>query len=63
MSEPRLEDMEDYTTLKGEKKRVVWAVILFGILLCIGYVISYAIFDNSGDNIKVGKSIENIPIK
>ena len=37
MSEPRLEDIGDYNTLQGEKKRVVWTVIIVGILLGVVY--------------------------
>ena len=59
MSEPRLEDISDYDTLKGEKKKVVLAVIVTGILIGAMYVIAYSIFDNKDDNIKVEKTIDN----
>ena len=59
MSEPRLEDISDYNTLKGEKKKVVLAVIVTGILIGAMYVIAYSIFDNKDDNIKVEKTIGN----
>jgi hypothetical protein len=33
MNEPRLRDMSDYNTLAGEKRRVVWAVIIAGLII------------------------------
>ncbi|MEA1917025.1 MAG: hypothetical protein U9N42_05780 [Campylobacterota bacterium] len=32
-TEPTLESIEDYNTLKGEKKRVVWTVIIVGLII------------------------------
>ena len=63
MSEPRLEDISDYNTLKGEKKKVVWAVILAGLLMGVIYTIAYNVYDNEGDNIKVEERIKKIPLK
>ena len=63
MSEPRLEDIGDYNTLKGEKKKVVWAVILTGLLIGVIYSIAYSVYDNEEDNIKVEESIKKIPLR
>ena len=63
MSEPRLEDIGDYNTLKGEKKKVVWAVVFAGLLLGVIYSIAYSVYDNKEDNIKVEESIKKIPLK
>ena len=63
MSEPRLEDISDYNTLKGEKKKVVWAVILAGLLMGVIYTIAYNVYDNESDNIKVEERIKKIPLK
>ena len=63
MSEPRLEDIGDYNTLKGEKKKVVWAVVLAGLLMGVIYTIAYSIYDNKEDNIKVEESIKKIPLR
>jgi len=63
MSEPRLEDIGDYDTLKGEKKRVVWAVVLAGLLMGVIYTIAYSVYDNKEDNIKVEESIHKVPLK
>ncbi|MEN4045351.1 MULTISPECIES: hypothetical protein [Sulfurimonas] len=62
MSEPRLEDMGDYNTLKGEKKRIVWAVIIAGLLLGAVYMIAYNIFDDKGDVIPVKDEITIVPL-
>ena len=61
MSEPRLEDIGDYNTLKGEKKKVVWAVILAGLLMGIIYSISYSVYDNKDDAINIKDSITVVP--
>ncbi len=63
MSEPRLEDIGDYDTLKGEKKKVVWAVILAGLLIGVVYTIAYSVYDNAEDNIKVEQSIKIMPVR
>jgi len=63
MSEPRLEDIGDYSTLKGEKKKVVWAVILAGLLMGIIYTIASSVYDNKEENIKVEDSITKVPLR
>jgi len=44
MSEPRLQDIGDYNTLKGEKKRIVWAVIIAGLIIGAIYSIARAYY-------------------
>lgn len=63
MSEPRLEEIEDYNTLKGEKRKVVFAVILAGILMGVVYAFAYNIFDNKDENLTSEQSINKIPMK
>ena len=63
MSEPRLEDIGDYDTLKGEKKKVVWAVIFAGLIMGIVYTIASGQFDNKEDSIQVEQTIINMPIR
>lgn len=63
MSEPTLEDITDYDTLKGQKKRVVWAVILAGLIIGIIYVASYNYFSNVTDAIHVEKNEGTIPVR
>ena len=33
MSEPRLQDISDYNKLSGEKRRIVWAVVIAGLII------------------------------
>ena len=62
MSEPRLEDIGDYNTLKGEKKKVVWAVILAGLLM--GVIYAYVANANDvDDRLEVQDSIKTIPVR
>jgi len=53
MSEPTLESIEDYNTLKGEKKRVVWAVIIAGLIVGAIYAGAKNYYSNVDDEIKV----------
>ena len=63
MSEPRLEDIGDYDTLKGEKKKVVWAVVLAGLIMGVVYTFASANDDNSEDTIQVKETVKSIPLK
>ena len=62
MSEPRLEDIGDYNTLKGEKKKVVWAVILAGLFMGVIYSLVYS-FNEVDDVIKVNDAIKIMPVR
>ena len=62
MSEPRLEEIGDYNTLKGEKKRIVWAVITAGLLLGTIYMLAYKLYDNPEDTIAVKDEITVVPL-
>lgn len=62
-NEPTLSSIEDYNTLKGSKKKVVWAVILSGLMigaLILGAKIYYGEAD---DSIQVQDSIGKVPVK
>jgi len=63
MSEPRLEDIGDYDTLKGEKKKVVLAVILAGLIMGVIYTIVSSQYDNANDNIVVEETSQKIPMR
>ena len=62
MSEPRLEDIGDYNSLKGEKKKVVWAVIFAGLLMGIIYSFAYNTYDED-DRIEVKEQIKVMPVR
>ena len=55
MGEPTLQSIGDYNGLKGQKKRVVRAVILAGLLIGSLYVIVA--------NSYVGQNHDNLPVK
>ncbi len=52
MSEPTLESIEDYNTLKGEKKRVVLAVIIAGLIVGAIYAGAKSYYGTVSDEIK-----------
>lgn len=62
-NEPTLETIEDYDTLKGEKKRIVWIVILAG--LAIGAIVVGAryYYGDVNDTIEVETTIGKVPLK
>jgi hypothetical protein len=63
MSEPRLENIEDYDTLKGEKKRVVWSVILAGLTIGVIYAVAYNYYDNKEESLTQQESYKTAPMK
>ena len=62
MSQPRLEDISDYDTLKGEKKKVVLAVILAGLFMGAVYSLVYSM-DEADDAIIVNDAIKIMPVR
>jgi len=63
MSEPTLESIGDYDTLKGDKKKIVWSVIIAGLIIGAIYVFVGGEYSQVDDKIKIEDSIKNIPIK
>jgi hypothetical protein len=63
MNEPRLQDIADYNSLEGEKRRVVVAVVLAGILMGIIYTIASNIYNGPEDTIKVEETFKHIPMR
>lgn len=63
MGEPTLENIEDYDTLKGEKRKIVWAVIIAGLIIGAIYVVAGKVYATPEDSIKTEDSIKNIPVK
>jgi len=59
--EPTLQDIGDYDSLKGTKKKVVWGVVLSGIVL--GVIIAGAeyFFGTPTDAIHVDQKIGKMP--
>jgi len=60
MSEPRLEDMGDYNTLNGEKKRIVWAVVIAGLIIGAIYLAARVYFVPD-DMIMTDDTITKVP--
>ena len=61
--EPTLQTIDDYDTLKGEKKRIVWAVIIAGLIIGSAYVIASKVFSRVDGSYPVQEKIKNIPVK
>jgi hypothetical protein len=62
-NEPTLSSIEDYDTLKGSKKRVVWAVIISGLLIGSIFVAAKFFYGGTNDSIPVSESIGKVPVK
>ena len=63
MSEPTLKDIGDYNTLSGEKKRVVIAVVLAGLIIGAAFGIAKFVYDGPKDSINIEQSIRTMPVK
>ncbi|OQX58492.1 MAG: hypothetical protein B5M52_05395 [Helicobacteraceae bacterium 4484_230] len=63
MSEPTLSAIEDYNTLSGEKRKVVFAVILSGLIIGGIYTAAKFYYGDVDDEIATEKTIANIPIR
>jgi len=61
MQEPRLEDMEDYNELQGEKKRIVWRVIIAGLFVGLLYVVASDMFSKVDDAIETDDKVHSMP--
>lgn len=62
VSEPRLEDIEDYDGLKGKKKKVVWGIVIAGLLISVIYGIVVNLSD-SDENISDDKTYKTVPMR
>ena len=60
--EPTLESISDYDTLKGEKKKIVWTVIIVGLLIGVGYTVASKVFNAKDDAIKVKEEFVTAPM-
>ena len=62
-NEPTLESIEDYNTLKGSKKRVVWTVILSGLIIGALFVAAKMYYGDPHDSLPVEESMGKVPLK
>lgn len=62
-NEPTLEKIEDYNTLKGQKKRIVWAVIISGLILGAIFLAAKSYYGSPSDTISISDSISKVPLK
>ena len=62
-NEPTLESIGDYDTLKGSKKKIVWSVIVIGLLIGTIYTVVSSTYSNVDDRIEIQDPIKNVKIK
>jgi len=62
-NEPTLRSIEDYNTLKGPKKRIVWMVILSGLIVGALFVGAKLYYGEANDTIEVQETIAKVPVK
>lgn len=63
MREPTLREIGDYHTLQGEKKRIVWAVILSGLIIGAALGVAKAYYADVADALPVQEQIKTVPFK
>ena len=61
--EPTLENISDYDTLKGEKKKVVYGVIIAGVLIGSVYALFGNVYSSPKGALKVNDSVKMIPVQ
>jgi len=62
MNEPTLSQISDYDTLKGQKRRVVRAVILSGLIIGAIYaIVANSYMGEAHDRIDVNDGITAVP--
>ena len=62
-TEPTLSSIEDYDTLKGSKKRIVWSVIISGLILGALFVGAKIYYGEADDTIHIQDTIGKMPVK
>lgn len=62
-NEPTLRSIEDYDTLKGSKKKVVWAVVISGLIIGAIFVTAKLVYCGVEDAIPVEETIAKVPVK
>ncbi|MDD2838798.1 MAG: hypothetical protein AB7U44_01825 [Sulfuricurvum sp.] len=62
-NEPTLNGIEDYNTLKGQKKRIVWAVIISGLIIGAIFIAAKSYYGEVNDSLPVNDSIGKVPLK
>ncbi len=61
--EPNLNQIGDYNTLKGEKKKVVWIVIATGVAVGILFSVVNALYGTPKDTIPIEKKAARMPLQ
>jgi hypothetical protein len=62
-NEPTLSSIEDYDTLKGSKKRIVWTVIVSGLVIGAIFVGAKIYYGEANDTIPTHDTIVKVPVK
>jgi len=62
MSEPTLENISDYNTLRGEKKKVVFAIVISSIIMSIVYIIATSFYAQE-EPTSVDKTYKKVPMR
>lgn len=63
MGEPNLENISDYNSLSQEKKKVVLAVILSGLIMGAIYTLVSLKYNTPDDKIQVNETFKQVPIR
>jgi len=59
--EPTLESISDYNQLSGEKKKVVWSVVIIGLLIGVGYTVASKVFTAKSESLSVKEAFVSTP--
>lgn len=63
MDEPTLESIEDYDTLKGDKKKIFYRVIMGGVVMAVLFFIAYNYYDSAEESTAQEKEFRQVPMR
>jgi hypothetical protein len=62
MSEPTLESIDDYNTLSGEKKKVVFAIVISSLIMGIVYTVATSFLSHE-EPTSTDKTYKKVPMR
>ena len=61
-SEPTLESIGDYETLQGSKRKVVWSVVIVGLIIGAMFAFLNSSYGTVDDKLQINDPIENVKL-
>ncbi|WP_373036752.1 hypothetical protein [Sulfurimonas sp.] len=62
MNEPNLENIDDYYALQGEKKKVVFAIVISSLIMGVVYAVSMSLYTPE-EPTSIDKTYKKVPMR